>query len=771
VAPGSKFTKIAAGVEYGLALNEAGTVVAWGDNGYGACDVPEGLNGVVAIVAGGGVSVAVTDSGSVAVWGLNDLGQCNLPSGLSGVVSVAVLVGGHVLALKGDGTVVAWGNNGAGQCNVPSGLNTAMAITAGWYHSVALLADGTVVAWGDNFYGQLDVPTGLSDVVAISAAGNHTVALKRDGTVVEWGADYVGVSPGSPYWPPAPLPSGLSGVVRILASYDNAGLALKADGTVAAWGQSALAIPSDLTDVVAIDGSPYWGIAVKRDGTVVDWGLPSAPPGLSGVVAVATDGNFALALKNDGTVVTWGDNSAGECNGPNPLTGVVAVNIVEAGPYPDQRFAVRDDETVTVWGSAPTDFVPDLTGVIAVAAPIALKADGTVTGWGNWQGGEFERKPGIAFPADLSGVIAINAGDYFMALKSDGTIAMWGYEIAVGDYSFVSSLSGIVAIATDASPPFHHLALKADGTVVAWGDDAFGESDLPAGLGGVVAIAAGGGWTTRHAELGEQLYTAHSLALKADGTVAAWGDDTYGQCDVPEGLDHVVAIAAGSAHSLALRNDGTVAAWGRNDYGQCNVPSDLTGVVAIAAGGSQSIAIYSSVNHPPQAANYVLATLCNTPASMPLLKLQRACSDPDGDSVIITGISPNSAAGGTAQFSGSTITYTPPQGFVGVDSFTYTVLDCRGASAQGTVNVTVKAPSGNGLNIINVSVAPGGAATIQCAGIPGVTYVLEASTDLVQWTQLTSATAGANGLFVLIDSQAGNFTSRYYRTSSNPEAP
>jgi alpha-tubulin suppressor-like RCC1 family protein len=66
-------------------------------------------------------------------------------------------------------------------------------------------------------------------------------------------------------------------------------------------------------------------------------------------------------------------------------------------------------------------------------------------------------------------------------------------------------------------------------------------------LTGVVAIAAGG---------------AHSLALKSDGTVVAWGSNFSGQMRVPSGLSGVVAIAAGDAHSLALKSDGTVVAWG-----------------------------------------------------------------------------------------------------------------------------------------------------------------------------------------------------------------
>ena len=56
-------------------------------------------------------------------------------------------------------------------------------------------------------------------------------------------------------------------------------------------------------------------------------------------------------------------------------------------------------------------------------------------------------------------------------------------------------------------------------------------------LTNVVAIAAVG---------------SHSLALKADRTVVAWGNDSSGQATVPSGLQNVIAIAGGLSHSLAL---------------------------------------------------------------------------------------------------------------------------------------------------------------------------------------------------------------------------
>jgi hypothetical protein len=61
------------------------------------------------------------------------------------------------------------------------------------------------------------------------------------------------------------------------------------------------------------------------------------------------------------------------------------------------------------------------------------------------------------------------------------------------------------------------------------------------------------------------------VALKSDGTVVAWGDNTFGQTTVPGGLFGVTAIAAGSYHTLALKSDGTVVAWGNDEYGQSTV--------------------------------------------------------------------------------------------------------------------------------------------------------------------------------------------------------
>ena len=95
---------------------------------------------------------------------------------------------------------------------------------------------------------------------------------------------------------------------------------------------------------------------------------------------------------------------------------------------------------------------------------------------------------------------------------------------------------------------------------------------------GFVAVAAG--WN-------------HSLGLKADGSITAWGLNNFGQCNVPEPNTGFIAVAAGYGHSLGLKADGSIVAWGYNLFGQCNVPVINIGFSAIAAGGFHSLAIKS----------------------------------------------------------------------------------------------------------------------------------------------------------------------------------
>lgn len=287
------------------------------------------------------------------------------------------------------------------------------------------------------------------------------------------------------------------------------------------------------------------------NGTLTDSNVPVSVSTLTGVVAITGGYGYCLALKNDSTVWAWGENVYGQLgNGTNT------------------------DSNVPVQ-------VTSLTGVISIAS-----SSGSTFG-----------------------------GSHSLALKNDGTVWAWGYnnygQLGNGTTTasnvpiIVSSLSGAIAIAAG---KYYSLVLKNDGTVWAWGANGSGElgngtwtqNNVPAPvstLTGVTAIAASGG--------------GHSLALKNDNTVWAWGYNYFGalgngtnaSSNIPVSvstLTGVIAIASGDLHSFALKNDNTVWTWGKNNFGQLgngttidsNIPilvSALTGVIAISGGYSQSI--------------------------------------------------------------------------------------------------------------------------------------------------------------------------------------
>lgn len=218
--------------------------------------------------------------------------------------------------------------------------------------------------------------------------------------------------------------------------------------------------------------------------------------------------------------------------------------------------------------------------------------------------------------------------EHSMALKREGTVWVWGRNHwgQLGNGTAADStvpypigvLDGVVALACGER---HTVALRRDGTVRAWGDNrdgqlgngtytASGTPVLVAGLPSVVAVACG---------------SAHSVALGADGTVWTWGtnrasllgcgrDPAY-YTSVPApirvpgphgvgALTGITAVAAGGDHTLALRADGTVFAWGNNTWGQLGTGSQtpaplpvavpgLTGVRLIACGGGPLVGEHS----------------------------------------------------------------------------------------------------------------------------------------------------------------------------------
>ncbi len=346
----------------------------------------------------------------------------------------------------------------------------------------------------------------------------------------------------------------------------------------------------------------------------------SPPAGNTGAtLAVTITGNNLSGAKaadfGSGVTVTIGTGGTSTnlpvivSLAPGTPTGLHTVTVTtDAGPSaPFSGFTVNPGFNVPlVWGSNDS-------GQLGFPNPAAELIPGPVVGLG----------------AGSSVISIASGGDHSLALKSDGTVLAWGNNslgqlgdgtvlprIAPVPVSGLGPGSGVIAIAAGTQ---HSLALKSDGTVLAWGNDGSGQLgdgsfsftprssySLVSGLGtgsGVIAIAAG---------------DQHSLALKSDGTVLAWGanfnsqlgDGTNNNRPTPvqvSGLgpaSGVIAVTGGGQHTLALKSDGTVLAWGANFAGQLGDGTFITrltpvqvsnlgsgsGVTSIVAGSQHSLA-------------------------------------------------------------------------------------------------------------------------------------------------------------------------------------
>ncbi len=159
----------------------------------------------------------------------------------------------------------------------------------------------------------------------------------------------------------------------------------------------------------------------------------------------------------------------------------------------------------------------------------------------------------------------------------------------------VKNLEDVIAIT---SGTWHSLALKSDGTVWAWGRNNFGQigdgtfknRKTPVQVKDLTdVVAIAGGYL-------------HSLALRSDGTVWAWGSNWSGQLgneaivgasEVPiqvNSLSNISTIACGGDHSLAIRSsDGTIWAWGNNYYGQLGTGLNTNSTAPVLVNGLSNV--------------------------------------------------------------------------------------------------------------------------------------------------------------------------------------
>jgi len=291
-------------------------------------------------------------------------------------------------------------------------------------------------------------------------------------------------------------------------------------------------------------------------GIVYSTGAVRPPVSLMGMVSAGL--SHTVVIRMDGTLWAWGSNQFGQQGNGSAVHNTTPARIgavtnwaaVSAGRL--HTVAIRTDGTLWAWGLNNGNQIGDGT-TLDRNVPTRI---GTATNW-----------------------VSVSAGsDHNVAIRTDGTLWVWGNNSdgQLGDGTTTArSIPVRIGTSTDwahvSAGGMHTVGIRADGSLWAWGNNQRGQ------LGGgmstsnrSIPVRIGTETDWAHVSAGRM----HTVGIRADGSLWAWGDNQYGQ--LGDGTMNIrtsptrigtetdwVSVSAGNEHTIAIRADGSLWASGR----------------------------------------------------------------------------------------------------------------------------------------------------------------------------------------------------------------
>jgi alpha-tubulin suppressor-like RCC1 family protein len=314
--------------------------------------------------------------------------------------------------------------------------------------------------------------------------------------------------------------------------------------------------------MVVKTGGNLWAWGYNKDGqlgdgTTIDRHIPVKI--MDSVVSVSAGGNHTIAIKTDDSLWAWGYNYFGQ---------------------------LGDGTTSSLFAARPTPVkIMDL--VVSVSAggyhTMAIKADGSLWAWGRNKYGQLGDGTinNHSTPIKIMDLVAsVSAGEgHTMAIKTDGSLWAWGLNESgeLGDGTTTNHLAPVKimdsALSVSAGVA-HTMVIKADGSLWAWGSNWAGQ------LGDGTTISRHTPVKIMDSAMSVSSGHSHTVVIKTDGSLWAWGynvfdefgDRTTKYRSTPiKIMDSIVSVSAApteDTRTTAIKADGSLWAWGYNRYGE-----------------------------------------------------------------------------------------------------------------------------------------------------------------------------------------------------------